>query len=95
MIDQLPIHEKRVWSDLEHGAYLEEKESRTGMSVLQLAASKLPDAASLLLASASAIVATSWNNANNKAIIRSQHRVIENVTSNGVRKIFPEEAIPD
>jgi len=95
MTDRLPIYEKKIWFNLEPGADLEDKENGTDMSVLHLATSKLPDAVSLLSASASAIVATAWNNANNQAIIRSQHQVIETVTSNGVRKIVPEEAIPD
>ncbi|KAH0286224.1 hypothetical protein M436DRAFT_84240 [Aureobasidium namibiae CBS 147.97] len=83
--DRLPIYEKNIWSDLKSGANLEDKENGTDMSVLHFAASKLPDAVSLLSASASAIVATAWNNANNKAIIRSQHQVIESTINSGSR----------
>ena len=88
--DRLPIYEKKSGSDLEPGANLEDKENGTDMSVLHLAASKFPDAVSLLSASASAIVATAWNSANNTAIIGSQHQVIETIISSGVRKIVPE-----
>ena len=84
--DQLPSHNKNVWFDLENGTNLGGKESRTGMSALHRAASKGHDlAVFVLLSSASATVATSWNNANNKNLVRSEHRVVETGRHTGVR----------
>jgi hypothetical protein len=77
MTDQLPIYEKKAWFDLEHGVNLGDRESQTGTGDEKIAASRSYYEALmfLLLSSASATVATLWNDANNKTIVRSGHRV--------------------
>jgi hypothetical protein len=77
-------HENKDWFDLEHGTIPGDKENRTCMTALEYAARAGHESLIfLLLSSTSATVTTSWNNENNKTVVRSGYRN----TEIGIRKI--------
>jgi hypothetical protein len=71
-------HEGKDCFDLEHGTFPEKKENQTCMTALQYAARAGHESVIfLLLSSTSATVTTSWNNENNKTVVRSSYRHTE------------------
>jgi hypothetical protein len=94
MTSQLPLHEKKTWFDLEHGVNLEDRERQTGTGTVEIIASRSCYEALmfLLLSSASATVTTLWNDANNKTIVRSEHRVVGSKIHKSVRKLMVKTA---
>jgi hypothetical protein len=94
MTSQLPVHEKKAWFDLEHGVNLRDRENQIGTSAVAIVASRSCYEALmfLLLSSASATVTALWNDANNKTIVRSGHRVVGPEIHKSVRKPMVETA---
>lgn len=94
MTSQLPLHGKKTWFDLEHGVNLGNRGSQTSTGTVEIVASRSCYEALmfLLLSSASATVTTLWNDANNKTIVRSGHRVVGTEIHKIVRKPMVETA---